>query len=195
MKTVLPISGYKAWSTTELLAALPDSDRLALAELYERYWFALYRVAYRKTDSHETAEELVQDLFVELWQKRATLQVRQADAYLFTALRYAVIDHIRKQVQQERFAAHTPPDSGQATTDNLMDYNDLVGRVEEKLREMPAKTGQIFRLSRYDDQPIPAIAKTLSLSEKTVEYHLSKALKTLRAHLQEFAMLFVVLYW
>ena len=70
MTPVKPKSGYKAWDNGQLMAALPGNDPLALAELCERYWFALYRVAYKKTNSHETAEELVQYLFVDLWQKQ-----------------------------------------------------------------------------------------------------------------------------
>lgn len=176
---------YKHWDNVQLMTALANDDRLALAELYDRYWYQLYRTAYQKTYSHEIAEELVQDLFIDLWNKRSVLHVRQPMPYLFTALRYAVIDYIRHRVQQERYAEYeqhhvTPIDT---TTEDLLGYNDLVAVIEEQLEKLPAKTGQVFRLSRYDDQAIPSIAQTLELSEKAVEYHLSKALKALRENL------------
>ncbi len=177
---------HKNCDNIQLMSALAAGDRLALAEIYERHWFALYRVAFQKTNSHETAEELVQDLFVDLWQKRAMLQVRQVTPYLFTALKYAVIDHIRHRVQHERYEGYQrQQEDGQTdrSTENLLDYNDLIASIEVELQKMPAKTGQVFRLSRYDDQPIPVIAQRLDLSEKTVEYHLDRALKTLREKL------------
>ncbi|WP_019987319.1 RNA polymerase sigma-70 factor [Rudanella lutea] len=185
MSTRKPASMYSQWDSGQLLAALTNHDRLALAELYERYWYGLYRVAFQKTNSHEVAEELVQDLFVDLWQGRATLAVQQVEAYLFTALRYAVIDHIRRQVQRERFQFHQQQQMGQAdtATEELLNYQDLIALIEEELQKMPEKTGQIFRLSRYEDQSIPVIAQSLDLSEKAVEYHLNKALKALRQNL------------
>jgi len=183
MSTIGQTVNYKNWDNIQLMSALADGSRSALAELYERHWFALYRVAFQKTNSHEIAEELVQDLFVDLWQKRAMLQVRQVTPYLFTALKYAVIDHIRHTVQKERFEVSHQIAHIDTSTEDLLGYNDLIASIETELQKMPAKTSEIFRLSRYDDQPIPVIAATLSLSEKTVEYHLGKALKTLRQRL------------
>ncbi|KAB7733158.1 RNA polymerase sigma-70 factor [Rudanella paleaurantiibacter] len=185
MSTRKPASTYSQWDNGQLLTALTNHDRLALAELYERYWYGLYRVALQKTNSHEVAEELVQDLFVDLWQGRATLAVQQVEAYLFTALRYAVVDHIRRQVQRERFQLYQQQQMGQAdtATEELLNYQDLIALIEDELQKMPEKTGQIFRLSRYEDQSIPSIAQSLDLSEKAVEYHLNKALKTLRQNL------------
>ena len=101
MSIVRQASTHKNLDNYQLISALAGGDRWALPELYEQHWFALYRRAFQK-QIRTKAEELVQDV----WQKRASLQVRQVMPYLFKALKYAVIDHIRHRVQQERLEGY-----------------------------------------------------------------------------------------
>ncbi|WP_234735771.1 RNA polymerase sigma-70 factor [Tellurirhabdus bombi] len=197
MAKLIRLSTHKDWDDLQLLDALANDDRLALSELYNRYWYALFRVAYQKANSREVAEELVQDLFVGLWQKRATLRVRQVEHYLFSAIKYSVIDFIRTQLVHEKFREYEYAFglTSDMQTDNQLAYNDLVGSIETELIKLPSKTQEVFRLSRFDGLSIPSIAQTLNLSEKTVEYHLSKALKTLRLQLQDFVFLLLLGYF
>ncbi len=173
-------------SDTQLIEALRTGDRRAFAELYERYWEELHRVATRKLGSATAAEEVVQDLFISLWQRRETLQMEQVNRYLFSALKFAIIDLIRSTDTHERFAAHykaTATDVDRRTEDDLA-MQDLTRSIEQGLSTLPEKTQQIFRLSRFDCLTIPEIAVRLDLSEKTVQYHLSNALRELRLHLR-----------
>ncbi|RRB01015.1 RNA polymerase sigma-70 factor [Larkinella rosea] len=189
------LSALKDWEDERVLRALSDGNRLALAELYERYWYPLYRVAFQKTKSQEIAEELVQDLFVQLWQKRASLSVRRTDQYLFGALKYSVIDYIRGQIVHEKFQEYQQIFTSQAdfSTEDQLAYSDLVGTIETELRKLPPKTQEVFRLSRFEGQTIPEISQKLDLTDKTVEYHLSKALKLLRAQLRDYSFLWLML--
>ncbi|WP_375445048.1 RNA polymerase sigma factor [uncultured Fibrella sp.] len=179
----IPISD---WSDPELIEGIRLGNRLAFGELYERYWEELHRVASRKTGSAEGAEELVQDLFVSLWQRRETLQIDQARRYLFAALKFAIIDLIRSTATHERFVAHieaTTTHIDRRTEDELA-MQDLTRSVEQGLSSLPEKTQEVFRLSRFDCLTIPEIAVRLNLSEKTVQYHLSNALRELRTYLR-----------
>ena len=183
------------WDDEQVLQALAEGNRQALAELYERYWYELYRMAFQKTKSREIAEELVQDLFVQLWQKRETLAVRQVDFYLFRALKYSVIDYIKRQVVEEKFREYQQffaPQSNTSTEEEVS-YNNLIETIELELVKLPAKTQEVFRLSRFEGQSIPEISQRLSLTDKVVEYHLSKALKLLRLQLKDY--LFVLLFF
>lgn len=195
MSVELRLSTLNGWSDELVLRALSDGNRQALAELYERYWYALYRVAFQKTKSPEIAEELVQDLFVQLWQKRESLAVRQVDSYLFRALKYSVIDYIKNRVVHQKFEEyqqHFAPQADSSTEDELA-YADLVGTIETELLKLPAKTQEVFRLSRFEGQTIPEISQKLALTDKAVEYHLSKALKLLRTQLRDYSFVMLLI--
>ncbi|MFC5412931.1 RNA polymerase sigma-70 factor [Larkinella bovis] len=189
------LSSLKELDDELILKALSEGNRLALAELYERYWYALYRVALQKTKSQEIAEELVQDLFVQLWQKRASLAVRRADFYLFSALKYSVIDYIKRQIVHEKFQQYQQTFGSQVdeSTEEQLAYHDLVGTIETELLKLPAKTQEVFRLSRFEGQTIPEISERLALTDKAVEYHLSKALKLLRAQLRDYSFVLLLI--
>lgn len=178
-------SPLTAWSDETLFAAVQQGDRQAFAEIYNRYWAELYQVACRKTGVAEVAEELVQDLFVTIWQRRERLNVSQLNRYLFSALKFDIIDYFREQAVHERFVQHmeqTATELDQRTEDSLA-MQDLTRSVELVLGTLPDKTQQVFRLSRFECLTIPEIAVRLDVSEKTVQYHLGNALKALRTHL------------
>lgn len=189
-------SFFKDWDDGQLLQALSGGNRLALAELYERYWYDLYRVAFQKTKSREISEELVQDLFVQLWQRRESLDVRQVDAYLFRSLKYSVIDHIKSQVVEQKYQAYQQFFAPQVntSTEEQVSYNNLIETIESELVKLPTKTQEVFRLSRFEGQSIPEISERLSLTDKAVEYHLSKALKLLRLQLRDYIVVVLLFF-
>ncbi|GAB3958454.1 RNA polymerase sigma-70 factor [Spirosoma harenae] len=190
-------SVFNDWDDVQVLKALSEGNRLALAELYERYWYDLYRVAFQKTKSREVAEELVQDLFVQLWQKRESLEVRQVNFYLFRALKYSVIDHIKRQVVEEKYLAyqHFFAQQANSSTEDQVAYDNLVETIESELLKLPPKTQEVFRLSRFEGQTIPEISQRLSITDKVVEYHLSKALKLLRVQLRDYLFVWLFFFW
>lgn len=180
------------WDDLLLFDALTKGNWPALRELYDRYWNELFQTAYRKIQSREVAEELVQDLFINLWERREALDVKHPQGYLHTAIRYAVIDYIRLNARQSDFVEFQEAFSSlnYNALEEELSYNDLVYRVEDELRKMPEKTQEVFRLSRFEGQSIREISDQLSLTPKAIEYHLSKALKILRAHLG--AIVFII---
>lgn len=168
-----------------MVSALMGGDRNAFAEIYERYWSPLYQLAYQKVRSREIAEELVQNLFVSLWVKRGETTIRELRPYLFTALRFSIINHIESDQVHERFITHYESFMRQTSvqpTDELA-LRDLTDAIERSLHTLPEQTQQVFRLSRFDCLTIPEIAARLNLSEKTIQYHLSKALRVVRDNL------------
>lgn len=187
-------NSYELYSDDQLVVALAADDRTAFAELYNRYWYVLYQLACQKLRDKETAEELVQELFISLWTKRQTANIRDVRPYLFTALRFSIINHIESQRVHERFVAYYESFLHQPSTasTHTLELDDLTQAIETSLCGLPEKTQQVFRLSRFDQQTIPEIAQLLGLSEKTVEYHLAKALKTVRAGLRQAGM---ILFW
>lgn len=178
-----------------LVEALGKDNREAFAEIYERYWSRLFWVFYRKLKAKEVAEELVQDLFISLWNKRATTQIENLEHYLFSAVKYRIIDYIRAQLTRESYSVYYKAfiSIENHETEETVAVNDLTFALEESIDKLPEKSREVFRLSRLEHRSIREIAKLLNLSEKAVEYHLTKALKMLRGHLKDFVAVFFFL--
>ncbi|QJD80703.1 RNA polymerase sigma-70 factor [Spirosoma rhododendri] len=190
-------TGYRQYIDEQLVTALSTGDRNAFAEVYERYWNPLYRVAYQKVRSREVAEELVQNLFVSLWVKREQHTIRELRPYLFTALRFSIINHIESEQVHERFIAYYESFLQQTEArpvDDELALRDLTEAIERSLHTLPEQTQQVFRLSRFDCLTIPEIAARLNLSEKTIQYHLAKALRVVRENLHGLGTLLAVTF-
>lgn len=178
----------------DLVRALAQGDEKAFAEIYERYWHPLHQQAVRKLGRAEDAEEVVQDLFVTLWNKRRTAHIQQLDAYLFSGLKYKIIDCIRAQLVRKAYAATAPchhkvPSS---CTEETLAAADLSLALDASVRSLPGHTQEVFRLSRVEYQSVPEIAARLQVSPKTVEYHLSRSLRMLRKYLKDFLVVGVL---
>ncbi|CAN5864345.1 RNA polymerase sigma-70 factor [soil metagenome] len=154
--------------------------------IYNAYFAKMLSIAYNYTRSEETAQELVQDVFTNLWLQREKLQIHtNLKAYLFTAMRNKVYDYLEKQTVRKKYEMHVVYNhaAGADTTNHEIAYKELYAQVEKELTVLPETTQKVFRLSREEGLPVPQIAQELQLSGKAVEYHLTKALKHLRLRL------------
>jgi RNA polymerase sigma-70 factor (ECF subfamily) len=186
---------HTGWGDEELVRALGQNDEKAFAEIYERYWQPLHQQAVRKLGRCEDAEEVVQDLFVTLWNKRHTASIQQLDTYLFSALKYKVVDCVRAQLVRKAYAASSPTrfQAPNRCTEEAVAATDLTQALDASLRNLPDHSREVFRLSRQEHQSVPEIAARLRVSPKTVEYHLSRSLRMLRAYLKEFLVVSLAL--
>lgn len=176
------------WTDEELVQALGRDDEAAFRAVYERYWYSLFQLAHRKLGTREEAEELIQELFASLWHKRASARIEQLGAYLRTAVKYRVIDCIRSaQIQRRHLTASRGALSeADHSTEDHVAAADLTQALASGVEELPARTREVFQLSRAEHRSVPEIADRLHLSPKAVEYHLTKALKLLRGKLRDF---------
>ncbi|WP_185816948.1 RNA polymerase sigma-70 factor [Hymenobacter metallilatus] len=188
---------YAARTDADLVRGLRENDNLAFAELYERYWPRLLDAAYRRLHSREAAEEVVQDVFVSLWHKRHEVLIQQVPNYLLTAVKYRVIDALKLRMSREQYVERTLPQrtAEDHSTEEAVAADDLSGALLHSLLQLPEHTREVFRLSRLEHQSVPEIAEKLHISPKTVEYHLTRALKALRVSLRDFLLLTVLLQW
>lgn len=169
-----------------------DDNELAFREIYERYWKRLFSLATFKTNSVEIAEEIVQELFVRLWERRKISTIIHLESYLFTALKYQLISHLRQMIAQRNMVE---PSGIEASTDteDFLTAETIQTAIETGIHQLPEKTRAVFRLSRFEEQSHKEIAFALDLSEKSVEYHITQALKFLRIYLKDY--LLVSLFW
>lgn len=166
------------------LAKVSD-DSLAFAELHRRYSSRLYALAVRKTGNIEVSEDLVQDLFVHLWLQRAGITIEKAfNLYLFSALKNRIISYLRKHIVQQTVSLNDIDlETLSSQSANLVQEWLSLKEVQEiysrELANLPEKSKHVFEMSR-NGVPNKEIAQMLDLSEKTVEFHISKCLRVLR---------------
>ncbi|HWZ14654.1 MAG TPA: RNA polymerase sigma-70 factor [Mucilaginibacter sp.] len=186
------MSDLSKLSDEELVSLLKQEKLVAFREIYKRYWKNLYGAAYKRLKSKELAEEIVQELFTNLWVKRQTIQIKTALAgYLFTAVSHYIIDHYRKELVKTRYTealkiAYKETDH---STEETILLHDLTNTIESEINQLPDRCRSVYELSRKEYKSNKEIALHLGISEKTVENHLTKALKKLRIGLAHYMML------
>jgi RNA polymerase sigma-70 factor (ECF subfamily) len=182
---------YIQFSDKVLLQLLSTSDEQAFRVIYERYWRELYLSVYQRIKISEVAEEIVQDVFVSLWQKREQSKIEQLRAYLFTAVKYRLIKYIEANVVRQKYVDHTKRQLVEEdySGEQAFSLHELMKAIEDVIHKMPAKTERVFRLSRFEQCSVREIALSLNLTEKAVEYHITKSLKLLRTSLKDYIVL------
>ncbi|MGF1585620.1 MAG: RNA polymerase sigma factor [Bacteroidales bacterium] len=181
-----------------LLRRLSEECTVAFDELYSIYWKDLYGTALGMTRSSVDAEELVQDLFVDVWINRNRLNVHTSlRIYLKKALRYKLIDKIRKEKRYEEFSAYIIEDlcfNESRNPEQELITRENTSRIMDKLHILPEKCRQIFIMRRLDNRSISEIAEKLSLSPQTVKNHLHKAFLIIELNRREIAVSIMVCF-
>ena len=185
---------YKILSDELLVKLLRVGEQEAFEEIYRRYWQKLLRSAQFKIRSKETIEEILQDLFISLWEKRERVVIENLEAYLNTSLKYLIINQIKKQILQEKFVEYSLKKNELTDdVDESVAFNELSVAIEKAIGQLPEKTQQIFRLNRLEYKSVKEISVLLDTPERTIEYHITQALRALRIHLREFITLSMLL--
>ncbi|WP_052353476.1 sigma-70 family RNA polymerase sigma factor [Dyadobacter tibetensis] len=173
---------------SELVSSLKGGDEHAFEMIYRRYWKFLYRYAFRQLGVREEAEEVIHDLMTSLWQNRQQTIIQNLKIYLFISARNLINKSIRSQINLRRFREHQMIQGIIDHTDDDITWSDsdLHTAIEQVLQKLPTKTAQIFRMSKLELLPVKKIASKMELSDKAVEYHITKSIKMLRQHLYRF---------
>jgi RNA polymerase sigma-70 factor (family 1) len=189
------MKNFKAYSDEGLLKLLKQQELGAFEEIYMRYWKKLYSAAYRRVQSREISEELVQDIFTTLWVNRQVLKIEVLSAYLFSAIKYKVINHLEREMSRRLYTQTqiNVLESIENSTEETVYLNELNLALEKEIQKLPPKRQQIFKLSRQEHLSIKQVASHLGISEKTAENQLGKALKVLKVNLKHFNFFMVTL--
>ena len=169
----------------ELLERLRQGDSAAFDEIFRTWYGPLVGTAERMLRDRAVAEELVQDVMLELWRRRETLAAESSpQAYLFQSTRNRALNHIR----HERVEKKSEPELTQhgelvsSGPDHLVE-EEIAIALREAVAELPERCREVFELSRTNGLKYSEIATTLGISIKTVEAQMGKALRTLRVKL------------
>jgi RNA polymerase sigma-70 factor (ECF subfamily) len=185
-----PCPVCSAFTDRELLQAIRNDNENAFSELFKRYWRRAFNMAYARVRSKEVTEEIVQDLFVSLWDKRASLSIKNMSSYIYVAIKHKVLNFIESQVVQQKYWDYQQTFllQQEEATEKTVEYNELMAVIEEGMDYLSDKTKKVFRLNRLEGRSISETAEILKLSRKATQYHLTRSLKEMRLHLKDYIL-------
>ena len=178
----------KNYTDQELLALIRKDDNEAFAELYSRYSSKVRALAFSKVNSIEATQEIVQEIFSGIWERRDSLHIEAVPNYLAVAVKYRAINYIKSQLAFRKYSNLYKAfvKVSEEETLEAVQFHNLTEAIEESVQKLPEKTQLVFRLNRMEGKSIAEIAIKLKLSEKAIKYHISRSIKELRFHLKEF---------
>ncbi|NGM61603.1 RNA polymerase sigma-70 factor [Sphingobacterium sp. SGG-5] len=178
------MSSYTNFEDHELLASIKSGDEGAFTEIYNRYWESLYRSAFHVLKDRDVCMDVLQEVFIWIWNHRTQLQVTSLKSYLYGAVKYKIANSIRDGKTRGNLyhAAHASiPDT--SFVDSSVEVAELKLIIQQFTEGLPDRCKEVFHLSRSQQLNNKEIASKLNISEKTVENQLTIALKRLRLKL------------
>lgn len=184
-------------SDIQLLKLLRTGDRHAFSAIYSRYWKKLFTVAANKTGTAEEAEEIVQDIFISLWQRRYSIEITSTlEAYLAVCVKYRVLKVLASRYRYQKYVDYNSRlvSEGNNSTLEWLEFEELKSKLEGLIEKLPEKCRLIYKLSRDQGMSQKQIASKCEISEKTVEAHIGKALRVLRTQFGQIFLLAFLLF-
>ena len=181
-----------------LVKNLSKGNLLAFNTLYEEYSGRLYRFAFGYFKSEVEAEELVQEVFTTIWEKRADLKEELSfKSFLFTIAFNLIRKHFRTKAYMSEYLKTGMSDDLDMQTSQKITYDSLYQFITELVNQLPARRKEIFIKSRFNGLTIKEISEEMKISHKTVENQLTDALKFIRTNLNKESIsgiLFLILF-
>lgn len=186
----------KSLTDQQLISLLAQNKEEAFNELFDRYWKKLFSAAYKRVQSRESAEELVQDIFSALWINRKKLVIHTSvESYFFTSVKYKSLRVLQQTLRSASYTetVRIKASDSDHSTEQTVALHDLQESLDKEVEKLPDKCRTVFQMSRYKNYSTKEIAGLLDISEKTVENHIGKALKILRRKLKDYN--FVLIFY
>jgi RNA polymerase sigma-70 factor (ECF subfamily) len=161
----------------------------AFEKLFREYYQMLCRYAVRLVDDADTAEEIIQDLFYTLWEKRTELKINTSvKSYLFSAAHNRCLKFIQHHAVEQKYRNYFLKNGSEIDSEpnDSVNVAEIQQIINQTLDNLPERCSRIFRLNRFEGLKYFEIAEKLSISVKTVEANMGKALRVLRRNLKDF---------
>ena len=186
----------------ELIKQLNKSCEQAFNTLFNQYIEPVTKYAYGICRNTDMANDVAQDVFVKVWDKRKTLDPERSFKYfLFVLTRNIIVSHFRKHSSYKKYRAHFQHVNSVADESlaHQINANELFSILKKAIETLPARRKTVFQLSRDERLTYREIGERLNISPRTVEVHIALALKNIRAYLnlqygRAITMVFVILY-
>jgi RNA polymerase sigma-70 factor (ECF subfamily) len=182
----------------ELILLIRNGNIKAFDEFYKQNWQPLYKMAYRATGSIDDAKDLVQNVFINFWNVRHSIDSTKFHiSYLFTSLQNGIINQYkkdavrRKGIEELMHFDNTPS----YTNEDHYIAKEVALTLQTQVGELPPKMQRVFVLSRYEHLSISQISESLNITPRTVKNQLSNALKILRTKAEALSLIFLFIFF
>jgi RNA polymerase sigma-70 factor (ECF subfamily) len=174
-------------SNIELVKLLKKGDMPAFNAIYNKYCYKLHEFVFMYLKQEEDAEEIVQEVFIKIWESRGKIDVYASfESFLFTIAYNATISLLRKRVSENKSREYLkslqPIDTAEQVIDEIQ-FKELNQKVQSLLEQLTPRQKEIYLLSREEGLTHKEIAQKLNISENTVNNHLVTTLKYLKSHI------------
>ena len=181
-----------------LIRSLVKGDALSFDQIFSKYNKKVYAFALRNLKNKEDAENVVQEVFVNLWSNREKLkEIENLDAWIFMIVFNTIRKHFRKLIREkkhlEKFAVYSIEDDNTTVTET--EYNDLLEKAEKIIDRLPERQRTIFILSKKEGLSNGEISAKLNITKKTVENYLTNAKSAVKKALVDEGLLSLLFYW
>lgn len=196
ISVLMKMHNFHKISDEELVNLLTKDNKEAFTEIYNRYALNLADFAISKLNQVEDAQDIIHDLFIKLWEGRLSLVITaNLKTYLFTLVRYKIIDKIRHDITRKKYAntVHRLANYFDNGTNQQLEARELNLLLQNSLKKMPPKVQEIYHLSRHQHNSVAEIAKALNISTQTVKNQLSKALRHLKKSIGDVIIIIAIL--
>jgi RNA polymerase sigma-70 factor (ECF subfamily) len=184
------------YSDDQLLRRISNGDQEAFSILYNYYWESLFTSAAQALRSYEEAADIIQEVFLSIWQRRGELHISGSlAAYLQTSVRYKAIRVIERNINRRDYLAmlnETASHLWNDSQENAMNLKEVQKVIHEVVETMPPKMQEAYILSREENLSHKEIAQRMGISTETVKKHLQHALSLIKKALAHHSLLVVL---
>jgi RNA polymerase sigma-70 factor (ECF subfamily) len=167
-----------------LFDLLKQGDEAAFAKIYNLYWVELYNAAYKRLPEKEKCQDIIQNIFTDLWNRKAELDLEKPLAYLHTAVRFQVLKHISRSPKSNFFAESFENELiSPLQADGELLEREVGELIELFIKALPEKRRKIFLMHYFEGLSTAQISVELNISQKTVQNQLTTATHALRLRL------------
>jgi RNA polymerase sigma-70 factor (ECF subfamily) len=187
---------YQSFTDQTLLTLLRQGDKDAYTVIYDRYKNLLYNHAYKKLGDPEEVKDVLQELFTNLWNKRADIPVAMnLSGYLYAGIRNRVLNLLSHKEVENKYltAVQRFTQEEDYSTDLAIREKELADLIQKEIDQLPPKMREVFLLRRKENLSHQEIAGQLSISEQTVAKQVTNALRILRVRLGSLFILLLML--
>ena len=165
-------------------------DKTSFDQIYRQYWSKLYIYAFNVLKEKEICEDIIEEIFIDLWTKKDYIRISDLNSYLYQSVKYQIFNHFRRSKYKNQLLLKLDLMSTQYQIDELYEKKELKAQIKRLISRLPKQRRLIFQMSRYDGFSNKEISENLNISLQTVKNQISKSLKFIRRSLKNISLLF-----
>ncbi len=163
-----------------------EINKQQFEEFFQLYWKRMFSFALKSVENEDDAKEIVQDVFKSLWERRYQLELQDAERYLLRSVKLKSLEFLRNKGNKERHHELILNSKAASYEDNYIYYKELKNHLDQAVDSLPKQCKNVYKLSRDEGLTNKEIATNLLISERAVEYHISKALSVIKIRLKKY---------